>query len=93
MKKILILPALILVGNILLAQELPSIIPPSPEAAGLGKYGQYPVSLHTGVPQISIPIYTLKGKQLSVPISIDYHASGFKVDELAISLRKILAAD
>ncbi len=53
----------------------------SPNAASLGKYGDYPVSYNTGLPQISIPFYTVKEGSLSLPISISYHASGLKVTE------------
>ena len=59
------------------------IFPTSPNAASLGKYGDIPVSHHTGVPNISIPIHTLTEGELSVPISLSYHSSGIKVDELA----------
>lgn len=34
-----------------------NVIPPSPKAQELLRFGEFPVSLHTGVPQISIPIY------------------------------------
>jgi hypothetical protein len=61
----------------------PKIVPPPPDAASLGKYGQFPVSLHTGVPNITIPIFELPGKELSVPVSMSYHASGILVDDLA----------
>ncbi len=59
------------------------VVPASPNAAALGKYGDIPVSYHTGVPQISIPIHTLKEGDLSLPISLNYHSSGIKVEELA----------
>src|SRR5580698_7637476 len=55
----------------------------SPTAASLGKYGDFPVSYNTGLPQISIPIYTVKAGSLSLPISLSYHASGLKVQEEA----------
>jgi hypothetical protein len=55
----------------------------SPNAASLGKYGDYPVSNNTGVPQISIPLYSVKEGPLSVPVSLSYHASGLKVMEPA----------
>ena len=55
----------------------------SPTAASLGKYGDFPVSYNTGLPQISIPIYTVKAGSLSLPISLSYHASGLKVQEQA----------
>lgn len=60
--------------------------PPSPEVANLGKYGDIPVGLRTGTMSYSIPIYTIQLKELSVPISIDYHSSGIKVNELASSV-------
>jgi hypothetical protein len=55
----------------------------SPTAASLGKYGDFPVSYNTGLPQISIPIYTVQAGSLSLPISLSYHASGLKVQEQA----------
>ena len=60
-----------------------NVMPASPTAASLAKYGDIPVGLHTGTPEISIPIYNLQGKNISVPISLSYHASGMRVEELA----------
>jgi hypothetical protein len=57
------------------------IIPPSPESASLGKYGDWPVSFQSGTPNIEIPIWELKEKNLSLNISLSYHASGMKVDD------------
>ncbi|PKV50678.1 YD repeat-containing protein [Aquimarina sp. MAR_2010_214] len=74
--------AVLLVGISSIAQELPKIIPPSPNASSLGKYGQVPVGLFTGTPQINIPLYTLKTGKLSVPISLDYSSNGIRVDQL-----------
>ncbi|MEM6801924.1 MAG: hypothetical protein AAF696_11010 [Bacteroidota bacterium] len=62
---------------------LPQILPPSPTAASLGEYGEVPVGYYTGVPNISIPLYQAAGRQLSVPISLSYHASGIRVDQMA----------
>lgn len=59
------------------------IVPPSPTAAGLGKYGDIPVSTYTGIPNISIPLYEIKEKNLNIPISLNYHASGIKIEEEA----------
>lgn len=55
----------------------------SPTAGSLGKYADIPVNYHTGIPQISIPIYTIKAGSISLPISLSYHASGLKVQEPA----------
>ncbi|NML36508.1 hypothetical protein HHL17_04800 [Chitinophaga sp. G-6-1-13] len=59
------------------------VIPPSPTAAAMAKFGEIPVSYYTGVPNISIPLYEVKNNDLFVPISINYHSSGIKVEEEA----------
>jgi hypothetical protein len=61
-------------------RELPS---PSPQVAALGKYGDVPVSLFSGLPNISVPIHTVVEGDLSLPISLSYHAGGIKVAEAA----------
>lgn len=80
MKKVLIIITLI-IGARQYAQELPEIIARTPEAATLGKYGNTPVSKYTGVPQISIPLYTIVEGDIEVPITLSYHAGGFRVQE------------
>jgi hypothetical protein len=55
----------------------------SPTAGSLGKYADIPVNYHTGIPNISIPIYEVKEGPLSLPLSLSYHASGLKVMEPA----------
>jgi len=62
------------------AQDLP-ISFPTPEATELGKYGQIPVSYFNGLPDISIPLYTIQCKDLQVTISLSYHADGNKPDD------------
>jgi hypothetical protein len=58
-------------------------VPPSPNVASLGKYGDTPVSYYTGIPNISIPIYDIKTKDLSMPINLSYHSSAIRVEEEA----------
>lgn len=51
-------------------EEKPAeIIPPSPNAASLGQYGDVPVSKYTGVPSISIPLYTIRSGEMKLPVS------------------------
>lgn len=38
--------------------DLPTVIPPSPTVAALMKFEEVPVSNYTGVPDISIPLYS-----------------------------------
>lgn len=53
---------------------------PSPNAASLGEYGDLPVSYFTGVPNISVPLYEVKGNKIDLPISLSYHAVGLRPD-------------
>lgn len=57
------------------------ITPVSPEAAALAKSVNYPVNLNTGVPDISIPLYTIETGGLVLPVTLEYHAGGFKINE------------
>ncbi|WP_281322741.1 hypothetical protein [Flavobacterium aestivum] len=62
---------------------LPNIIPPSPTAGELGKYGNVPVGMFTGAANISVPLITFKTKDLESPLSLFYGSNGIKVDEVA----------
>lgn len=60
-------------------------MPPSPNAAALGKFGDVPVSFSTGIPTVSIPFYSYSGKSkgFGLNVSLNYHTSGHKVDDMA----------
>src|SRR5258708_5219203 len=88
MKKIYATLVIAMLCHISYAQSLadiqnPKILPPSPEASALGRYGQIPVSKNPGTPNIDIPIYEIKTPRFTLPISISYLATGIKVDETA----------
>lgn len=57
------------------------MVPVSPEAAALAKMVNYPVNLNTGVPDISIPLYTIEAGGMVLPVTLQYHAGGFKINE------------
>ncbi len=61
----------------------PHVISMSPNAAELSKYADHPVSYYTGTPQINIPLYEINVDGFKLPIRLDYHASGIKVDQEA----------
>ena len=82
-QRLFFLTFLLFAFKLTIAQELPKIAPLSPEVSNLAKYSEVPVSYYTGVPNISIPIYTLKGQSISIPISLSYHAGGHKVTDIA----------
>lgn len=62
---------------------MPDPIPLSPNAASFAKYGDYQVSMFTGTPDISIPLYEIKSGGITVPISLSYHASGNRYSDQA----------
>lgn len=55
----------------------------APNAASLGEYADVPIGYHTGVANISVPIYTVTEGDLSLPISLSYHSGGIRVDEMS----------
>ena len=63
--------------------NFPTVIPPSPDAQGFMRYGEYPVDYCTGVPKIDVPLYEIKSGKLSLPISLSYHAAGIRVNDIA----------
>jgi hypothetical protein len=64
-------------------QKTDPVIPLPSEMAELFKYNNMPVSLMTGVPQISYPLYEINTGKIKLPISLSYHASGIKVSQKA----------
>ena len=65
------------------ATQLEDILPPSPEAASRVKYADVPFTHSMGAAEYSVPIYELKGRRLTIPISLDYCSNGIKLDEIA----------
>ncbi|MFP9099861.1 hypothetical protein ACLI09_12490 [Flavobacterium sp. RHBU_24] len=63
-------------------QQMPNIMPPSPEASAVFKFAEIPVSLYTGLPNINIPLFEIESGGVNVPISISYHARGIQVAEV-----------
>jgi hypothetical protein len=81
-KYIILLIIIIAVNSAIKAQipdEPKSLL--SPNATALGQYGEVPVSLFTGTPNISIPIYDFSYSEIEFPISINYHSSGIRPDQ------------
>src|ERR1700728_453938 len=62
---------------------IPSVLPPGPDAAALMKFTDVPVSPHTGTADVTVPIYTIQAKGISVPVSLSYHTGGIRLKEEA----------
>jgi hypothetical protein len=60
---------------------LPEFLPPSPDVAAIIKGAELSASPHTGAANASIPIYELKIKDFSLPVSMNYSSNGFKPNE------------
>ncbi len=65
---------------------LPKITPPSPQASELGKYGNIPIGMFTGSPNVNLNIYTLEESGISIPVNITYNSNGVQVDGVAKQL-------
>lgn len=65
------------------ASFIERITPHSPQIEMMMRFGSYPIDYATGVPSITIPIYSIECGDLKLPVSIDYHASGIKVKDVA----------
>lgn len=61
--------------------SLPKIVHPSPQAASIQRFGDYPMNFGSGLPEIRIPVYEVKSGSISLPISFSFHASGCKVNQ------------
>lgn len=62
-----------------------TLFPPkiqSPNSSTLGAFGEVPVNLFTGTPDISIPLHTLSYGNINVPISLRYNPSAVKPGQL-----------
>lgn len=53
----------------------------TPNARSFQRYGDIPVSLYTGTPNITVPLDTIRDVSLSLPVSLSYHSGGIKADE------------
>lgn len=73
--------------NPILAQS-DRITPASPKAQTFLRYGEIPIGYQTGVPNISIPLYTIKSGDIEIPITLSYHIRnvrpGYDVSEIGL---------
>lgn len=72
-----------LMNTFVILSQIQPVIPPSPTASALGKYVGNTISNFTGTPDISIPLYTIKLKDLSLPISLSYNPQEISVNNLS----------
>jgi len=66
-----------------LINQTNTIFSSSPTTAAFQKFTDVPVSYYTGLPDISINLFNIKEGEITIPITIQYHGGGIKVDEEA----------
>ena len=62
---------------------IPKIIPPSPEAANFAKFTELPINLSTGGFSHKVAIQEIKRGKIATSVSLAYHGSGVKLEEMA----------
>lgn len=75
------LPLVAVRGQQQISLDVPRIVPVSPEATMMEKFQSYPIDYCTGVPNITIPLYEIVSGDITIPITLSYHASGLKPKE------------
>ncbi|NCI45659.1 DUF5977 domain-containing protein [Sediminibacterium soli] len=81
---LLIIPAQLLFAQVVDdLSRYTDFLPAPPNAAAIAKYGSISLNKNTGAPNISIPLFTVKGNKLATGIALSYSSTGIKVDEIA----------
>ena len=82
MKKILFICAILMFPVVCYSQvELKKIVPPNPSVASLFKSTITPINEYSGLPSVSIPLYTATEGDISIPITMSYNTGGIQVSE------------
>lgn len=63
--------------------KLMQVLPPSPDANALGKYGGMNLTLSSGALNLNIPVCTYTSTVMQLPISLNYNSTNIRVDEVA----------
>ena len=59
---------------------------PNTDAISVFNFTESPVSLHTGLVNVTYPIYEIKTNALTIPITLNYFSRGVRVDDIASSV-------
>ena len=85
MKKTILFLGVIMVSKIYGQglEAIQNITPQTPEVNSILKAFETPVSLYTGSPDISVPIYTIKEGDINFGLKLSYNSTGITVGERA----------
>ena len=72
----------VLLPLVIIAQDLPTIIPPPPSVVGIMNFEDVPIDYYTGQPNISLPLYKKSiSRDLNYPLVLNYNTMGLRVDQ------------
>ncbi|MBN1618543.1 hypothetical protein JW887_04370, partial [Candidatus Dojkabacteria bacterium] len=71
------------VGTINGQMTTQEIVPPSPDAAQIGIFGNFSIGLHTGAMQYGISLYTFETSYLNLKLTLNYNTNGLIVDKVS----------
>lgn len=70
-------------GQYLASEFYSNYLPKNPSSSSLGQFGNIPINYYAGLPEISFELLRLKGREIEVPVSLNYDASGVRTDEFS----------
>ncbi|MBL7854170.1 MAG: hypothetical protein JNL17_07220 [Cyclobacteriaceae bacterium] len=74
---LIVLPKIVCFGQ----SVAPQTNLPSPNIASLGVFGEFPAVSATGVPNISLNLYTVSFREVTIPITLQYNSNLAKPDQ------------
>lgn len=73
-------------GEKLKSSYYENLNPTTPAKGSLGAFGNTKINYYTGLPEVALDMFTLEGREFSLPISLSYDASGVRTDDLSGSV-------
>lgn len=81
MKNVLTIPLCFIFIAVNAQLDYKKLVPPEPNVASIMKPVLTPVTEYAGIPNIGIPLYTIREDNVNFPISLSYHAGGIQISE------------
>lgn len=66
--------------------DVSQVVLPSPTAAAMQRYGQYPLGNFTGSIDINLPLFEVVSGKLKVPVGLGYYSTGIKMGDVGTDL-------
>jgi YD repeat-containing protein len=70
-------------GKIIKSDYYENHVPVNPSVNSFGEFGNTKINYYTGLPEVSFDLMSLSGREMSVPVSLQYDATGVRTDDLS----------